>query len=223
MLLTKLKSIAVTLALIGMATLSVGVLISRSRATEPAGAQIVGDEQSQENSDDVRDRVAELKQQLQQVQEKLAGLEREARPRRGERSSLASFPANRLKYRIPFEIGHTESNEGGRIEIQELWGTRPRIEIGGQYLVRGRYQLPPGERGTLYFYETASGAWGLTPTASMDLQYVHLDKEKGAFALLHGMAGPGYFHLHLVARERYSRTFANVYFGTGDNVWRKTP
>jgi hypothetical protein len=80
--------------------------------------------------------------------------------------------------------------------------------------------LPPGERGTLYFYETADGAWGLTPTATMDLQSVTLDEERGEFTLLHGMAGPGYFHLYLASPERYSRCFANVYFGTGDNVLR---
>jgi hypothetical protein len=33
--------------------------------------------------------------------------------------------------------------------------------------------------------------------------------------------GPGYFHLILTDPERYSRMFANVYFGTGDNVLRK--
>src|SRR5262249_46807321 len=121
-------------------------------------------------------------------------------------------------------IGYTEYNEGGRIEIQEVWGTRPRIEVGGQYLVRGKYALPRGQRGKLYFYETAEGDWwGQGPIPDLDLQSVTLDKEKGEFALLHGMSGPGYFHLYLAPPERYSRTFANVYFGTGDNVWRKKP
>ncbi len=39
----------------------------------------------------------------------------------------------------------------------------------------------------------------------------------GAFitqqALVHGMAGPGSFHLHLTSDDQYSRTFANIYFG----------
>jgi hypothetical protein len=55
----------------------------------------------------------------------------------------------------------------------------------------------------------------------MDLQQVSLDKEKGEFTLLHGMGGPGYFHLYLASPDSYSRYFANVYFGTGDNVLRK--
>jgi RNA polymerase sigma factor (sigma-70 family) len=138
-------------------------------------------------------------------------------------SAIARAIAHRFKYRVPVEIGWTQSNEGGRIEIQEVRGTRPRIEVGGQYLVRGKYTLPPGERGRLYFYETAEGAWGLTPTTDMDCQTTTLDKQQGEFTLLHGMAGPGYFHLYLASPDKYSRYFANVYFGTGDNVLRKEP
>jgi beta-lactamase regulating signal transducer with metallopeptidase domain len=132
-----------------------------------------------------------------------------------------TFLAERFKYRVPFEIGRTQSRDGGRIEISEVWGTRPEIEIGGQYLVRGKYRLPPGKRGMLYFYRTASGPSG--QTASLDLQSTPADKQEGEFALVHGMAGPGYFHLILTDAKRYSRWFANVYFGTGDNVYRVAP
>jgi RNA polymerase sigma factor (sigma-70 family) len=128
--------------------------------------------------------------------------------------------ASHFKHRVPFEIGPTETKEGGRIEIQEVWGTRPQIEVGGSYLVRGKYVLPPGQRGALYFFATAGGDWGRVGTI-MDLQHTILDKEKGEFTLMHGMAGPGYFHLYLASPDRYSQMFANVYFGTGDNVWRK--
>jgi RNA polymerase sigma factor (sigma-70 family) len=223
MLLTKLKSTIAVLLVIGVATLSAGALICRGGTAEPAGVSADEREQKQASRDDLHDRVLELKQQLQQMQRKIARLEQETLPRPEERNPRDAFLANRFKYRIPFETGFTESKEGGRIEIQEVWGTRPRIEVGGQYLVRGKYVLPPGERGTLYFYETATGDWGQTPTVSMDLQYTTLDKEKGEFTLMHGMAGPGYFHLYLASPERYSRTFANVYFGTGDNVLRKKP
>jgi RNA polymerase sigma factor (sigma-70 family) len=133
-----------------------------------------------------------------------------------------AFIASRFKYKIPFEIGATEFKEGGRIEIEEVWGTRPRIEVGGQYIVRGKYVLPHGKRGKLYFYETANGEWGRTPTANMDLQTVDLDEETGEFQLAHGMAGPGNFHLYLASPDKYSRMFANVYFGTDSNVLRKS-
>jgi RNA polymerase sigma factor (sigma-70 family) len=220
MLLTKLKSAIAVLLMIGMTALSAGVLISWSRATGPAEAAASGPKSEQANRDDLHDRVLELKRQLQLMQEKISRLEQETQPRREERNPRDAFPANRFKHRVPFEIGFTETKEGGRIEIQEVWGTRPRIEPGGQYLVRGKYTLPTGKRGTLYFFETATGNWTQT-SAIMDLQNITLDKEKGEFTLMHGMEGPGYFHLILTDPERYSQWFANVYFGTGDNVLRK--
>jgi RNA polymerase sigma factor (sigma-70 family) len=221
MLLTKLKSAIGLLLVIGIATLSAGAIISRARTAEPVDAPADGQKQAQLKLDEMHDRVLKVKQQLLQLQAKIATLEQETLPRPERRTQGDDLLANRLRYRVPFEIGNCESKEGGRIKIQEVWGTRPRIEVGGQYLVRGKYVLPPGERGKLYFYETASGNWGQTPTADLDLQSTTLDKEKGEFTLLHGMAGPGYFHLYLASPERYSRMFANVYFGTGDNVLRE--
>jgi beta-lactamase regulating signal transducer with metallopeptidase domain len=129
-----------------------------------------------------------------------------------------SFLAKRFKYRIDFETGRNQTQNGGRLEIREVWGTRPRIEVGGQYLVRGKYVMPSSKPGKLYFYATASGAWN--ETASLDLQSTPVDPGEGEFELVHGMAGPGYFHLILTDADDYSRWFANVYFGTGDNVYR---
>jgi RNA polymerase sigma factor (sigma-70 family) len=144
----------------------------------------------------------------------------EQEPARDERADQASADvAGRFNHRVPFETGLTETNEGGRIEILEVWGTRPRIEVGGYYLVRGKYVLPPGRRGALYLFATAGGAWGRVGTI-MDHQHTVVDKEMGEFTLMHGMAGPGYFHVYLADPDRYSRMFANVYFGTGDTVWR---
>jgi RNA polymerase sigma factor (sigma-70 family) len=128
---------------------------------------------------------------------------------------------DRLKHKVPIQIGQSETKDGARIEIEEIRGTRPRIEVGGQYWVRGKYVLPPGQKGKLCFYETSSGEWGRTPTQNMDLQQVTLDKPSGEFELMHGMQGPGYFHLVLTDADNYSNKFANVYFGTGDNVLRK--
>jgi hypothetical protein len=192
---------------------------------------------------DLRERVTEFKNQLQQMQRHLTRLEaeiegesrlgnvhelrsvpgehnaREPRTVPGAPGALdTSFLANRFKFRIPFELGQVQSQHGGRIEIREVWGTRPRIEIGGQYLVKGRYSMPPGERGKLYFYTTAEGAWN--QTATLDLQLTELEDHVGEFALIHGMEGHGYFHLILTSAQQYSRWFANVYFGTGENVLR---
>ena len=91
---------------------------------------------------------------LEQLKAKLNDLQRRreedaAVQRNGQ--AMASL-ARRFRYRVPVEIGFSESkNEGGNLEILEVWGTRPKIEIGGQYVVRGKYVLP--QEGTLYFYE----------------------------------------------------------------------
>ena len=161
----------------------------------------------------------ELKQQLEQVQKRLARLEQEE-TQSASNTCDTTFLAKRFKYKVPFETGRAHTQNGGRIEIREVWGTRPQIEIGGQYVVRGNYVLPPGERGMLYFYATAGGPWG--KTASLDLQSTAVERE-GEFALIHGMAGPGHFHLILTDAEKYSRWFADVYFGTGENVHRNNP
>jgi hypothetical protein len=222
MFLNKLKNAIALLVVVTLALLSTGALISRSRATEPAGALAPEQEEKSALRDDRHERLADLKQQLQRLQTKIARLEQEMLPRHDERPQRDDFLGKRFKYRIDFELGWSDTREGGRIDILEVWGTRPKIEVGGQYLVRGKYVLPPGERAKLYFYETATGDWS-QPTTTMDLQTTTLDKQKGEFTLMHAMAGPGYFHLILADPERYSQYFANVYFGTGDNVLRTKP
>jgi len=222
MVLTKLKIATVALLVLGIAALGAGGMISKILATEPASWMPDMQEQGRARPEGLQERVVELKQQVQQMQKKIARLEQETQAIGNTDGKCdTTFLAKRFKYRVPFEIGRTQSQDGGRLEIREVWGTRPRIEVGGQYLVRGKYVLPPGERGMLYFYASAGGSWG--QTASLDLQSTAVDGREGEFALVHGMAGPGYFHLYLADPERYSRYFANVYFGTGDNVWREKP
>jgi RNA polymerase sigma factor (sigma-70 family) len=129
--------------------------------------------------------------------------------------------ARLFKHRIAVQTGFTEFKEGCRIEITEVWGSRPQIEVGGQYLVRGKVTMPARDRGRLYFFLTATTKENAV-SPIVDLQWTEVKKGTGEFALIHSMAGPGYFHLHLVRDDRYE-TLANVYFGTGENVWRKQP
>lgn len=222
MLMTRIKNVVAVLFVAGITVLGICGLFSRTQATESTANVLDTQTEGQISRDDVHERVLELKQQLQQMQKKIDGLEQDTQSKRNERNTCdTAFLADRFKYRVPFEIGRTQTNEGGRIDIREVWGTRPKIEIGGQYLVRGKCVLPKGERAKLYFYASANGAWG--QVSSLDLQSTVLDKQESEFALVHGMAGPGYFHLILTAEDRYSRWFADVYFGTGDNVWREKP
>jgi hypothetical protein len=220
MLLTKLKSTFAALLVLGIIGLGAGGLISTSLATGPAEGMPEMQEQRRANPDDLHERVVELKRQVQQIQKKIDTLEQDTQPKRKVLKTPEISLTQIFKHKVSFEIGVTESKDGGRIEIREVWGTRPRIEVGGQFLVRGKYWLPPGERGKLYFYATATGDWGGV-SSTLDLQSTELDRQEGEFTLVHGMAGTGHFHLYLADPEHYSRMFANVYFGTGDNVLRK--
>ncbi len=219
MLHTKLKRAVAIMVVLGTIAVSTGGLMSRTAATEPQSR--TPDTRGPASADDLDRRVADLKRQVQQMQQKIADLEQAARVERRDAKCDTGFLADRFRYKVPFEIGYSETSEGGRLEIREVWGTRPKIEVGGQYLVKGKYVLPPGQRGKIYFYATASGAWGLVST--LDLQMTDADKGEGEFAVIHGMADDGWFHLVLADPDKYSRTFANVYFGTGDNVNRQKP
>lgn len=212
MFLTKARRAVAAVLVLGVAALGAGGFLPRTAATEAAETP----------ADGLHRQVLELKQQLRQFEEKVSRLERQTQPGRDERPRCdTSFFAERFKHRVQFETGLTQNAEGGRIEIREVWGTRPKIEVGGQYLVRGKYVLPRGQRGKIYFYASADGAWN--QEATLDLQTVEVDKPEGEFALVHGLAGHGYFHLYLADPEKYSHYFANVYFGTGDTVWRQRP
>jgi RNA polymerase sigma factor (sigma-70 family) len=140
--------------------------------------------------------------------------------RRQDKHPQSESVAAWFKHRVPFEIGYTEFKEGGHIEITEVLGTQPRIRIGGQYLVRGKYRLPSHDRGKLYFWQTATEAQ-YASGPNLDLQYTDARKGQGEFSLLHAMQGAGYFHLCLLAED--GTTVANVYFGTDDNVLRHKP
>jgi len=228
----KLKALTTALLLLGALGFGTHRLACSALAEGPTASANEQPQRSTEGAQAAAADLAAAKAALKQAEANLAVAQnqlgraeaayRAARPsEKVEAGAGAAAIAARFKYKIEFETGRTQTKDGGRIDIVEVWGTRPKIEVGGQYLVRGKYVLPPGERGKLYFYASAGGAWG--QTASLDLQSTEVDKQEGEFALVHGMAGPGYFHLILTSAERYSRWFADVYFGTGDNVWREKP
>jgi RNA polymerase sigma factor (sigma-70 family) len=219
----KIKIVMAALVMLGITTLGMGALVTRTEATEPATGIADMQEPGRAKADNLQERVLEMKRQLAEMQRKLELLEQETQTGQKVRKASNSAEASLFKHKVAFEMGFTEFTEGGNLEIREVWGTRSKIEVGGQYLVRGKYVLPRGVRGKLYFYETSSGDWDNSKTATLDLQMAAADKREGEFTLVHGMLGEGSFHIVLADEERYSRMFANVYFGTGDNVWRKKP
>jgi RNA polymerase sigma factor (sigma-70 family) len=216
----KLKAAAAVLAL--AATIGAGGLIYRgaggsaAEAADPPAAPADADALRKENE--------LLKLNLQTVLEKLRADEAaktgESKPDGDEAARRFAPVAARFKYKVPFEIGETYFKDDARIEILEVWGTKPEVKIGGQYIVRGKYVMPSGD-GKLYFHATATATgpgWDGTGP-EMDCQYTTVKKGQGEFTLMHGLGGPGAFHLTLTP-EDYT-PLADVYFGTGDNVYRK--
>ena len=217
---TKLRLMGLLLAAgaatAGMVTWPAAALLPDAAAQSPAGADTSARPSQEPESMEAR---------VRRLEDRLAKLETGTTagatvPVQPPPESVVAALAARFRYKIPFETGKTQFTEGGRLEILELWGTRPKVEIGGHYLVRGRYVLPSSEDGTLYFHETAANAadgWG----AEMDLQHVTVAKGRGEFMLVHGMTVPGWFHLSLIGNNQGKHVwYADQYFGTGDNVYR---
>jgi hypothetical protein len=112
---------------------------------------------------------------------------------------------------VPFKVADPRAPRDDRIEITELWGTRPLIEVGGEYLVVGRYTLQSLEEARVVFNLTAENWPNSGP--DMDLQRTTVEKGEGTFALVQSMRGPGRFHVSMNSfGGADSITVANVYF-----------
>jgi RNA polymerase sigma factor (sigma-70 family) len=167
----------------------------------------------------------ELKRRQQRAALERNALQMAARPEdKAELSAGTRRLMSRFKYRVPIELGASESKDGGRIEILDVWGTQPEIKVGGCYLVHGKYTMPCRDRGTLYFHLSATDK-RFAFAYENDLQCASVQKGDGEFTLMHVMVGPGYFHLQLIGENldepSTSTTVADLYFGTGDNVCRR--
>jgi RNA polymerase sigma factor (sigma-70 family) len=236
MFVNRMRALTAALVILSVLGVGTGLFAFRAAADGPAAttedpAKAPPDKLPQADAD-----LEKAKIELKQAEADLAAakalfalkeIEYREALRRAKRSTAKEEPGawaatifGQFKYRIPFEIGLTETSNGGRIDILEVWGTQPKIVVGGQYLVHGKYVLPSKKDGKIYFYETAEGWNGAGPV--LDLQSTPVTRGQGEFTLLHSMPGPGYFHLLLEAQDgdKWVR-FANVYFGTGDNVLRK--
>jgi len=124
----------------------------------------------------------------------------------------------RLKYRIPFETRGKDRSGEDSIEILEVIGTRPSIEVGGEYVVRGRYRLSSFDRGRVVLWETENGGPG-TLSYDVDLQAVNVDRGQGTFTLLHAVPVDGWLHVVLHGTTGTSPTeLCNVYFGSGKSL-----
>lgn len=134
-------------------------------------------------------------------------------------AACASSPfeavGSRFQYRVPFTVAESQMTSDDRIEITELWGTRPQIEVGGEYLVVGRYSLRSLEMACVALYLTADNWQNSGP--DMDLQRTTVKKGEDTFALVHSMRGPGQFHVSMFSFDvADSVRVANVYFENGE-------
>jgi hypothetical protein len=126
--------------------------------------------------------------------------------------------AERFKYRLDFDRGQREATATDSVDVIELWGTRPGIEIGGEYVVVGRYTLGSADEGKVYFWMTADGWDNSGP--NMDLQEADVRRGTGTFVLQRPMRGPGWFHVNLYGG---GKEVADLYFGKGETLLEADP
>ena len=136
-----------------------------------------------------------------------------------ERGGEFDDVAARFQYRVPLEIGKSWTNGQDRIAVTEVRGTRPRIEVGGHYLVRGTYTLKSTEAGEVFFHVKGPSNAG----SDLDLQHVHVQRGSGTFSVVHGFSRDGNCHVALFARKGSDYVpAADLYFGSGANVLRES-
>jgi hypothetical protein len=130
---------------------------------------------------------------------------------------------SRFNHSVPFETRGKDRGGDDSIEILEVLGTRPAIEVGGEYVVRGRYRLSSFERGRVVLYETENGGSG-TSTFDVDLQTMNVERGQGTFTLLHAMPVDGWLHVDLYGLTGTAPTeLCSVYFGRGQSLYPYAP
>jgi len=107
--------------------------------------------------------------------------------------------ASRFKYRLKVQFHDRVEKKGARIEIQEVWGTSPKIP--NRRSVRGFTENTrcPTMRRASYFYVTSEGNWPiLGHSGTADLDRGERQRRIHAHAQLRR---PGQFHVQLLADE----------------------
>ena len=148
------------------------------------------------------DRVAALEQQVSEPP-----TSPQAAPTPGE---------SRLAEAVSVELGDSEFHGGDAIIISEVRGTRPTLELGESYVVKGYYPLSSRDTATLLLSVTTTSraGSGVTQPASA----IRVSRGDGEFALTKHLEAPG--HLHLTFYGTDGRPVSGVYFGAGDWLLR---
>jgi beta-lactamase regulating signal transducer with metallopeptidase domain len=138
-------------------------------------------------------------------------------------STVAAAPAqqsstNELSHVVPFELGTSYFPNGDVITIEEVRGTADAISAGNTYQVKGTYKLVSQDKALLAIYETTKGPQSIPV---MQTQKMRVEKGEGHFSLIFYMWSSGSPHVSFYPVPAGS-SFAGVYFGTGDSVFRKS-
>jgi beta-lactamase regulating signal transducer with metallopeptidase domain len=138
-------------------------------------------------------------------------------------STVAAAPVqqsstNELSHMVPFELGTSYFPNGDVITIEEVRGTADAISAGNTYQVKGTYKLVSQDKALLAIYETTKGPQSIPV---MQTQKMRVEKGEGHFSLIFYMWSSGSPHVSFYPVPAGS-SFAGVYFGTGDSVFRKS-
>ena len=129
-----------------------------------------------------------------------------------------------LSRRVAFEVGETYLRDGDRIAIDEIHGTADTIKEGNVYEVKGTYRLASRDKAMLAVYTTVGSAdptaWRFRDVPDQKTQSMTVERGEGRFTLVFYMWQKGCPHVSFYSDKE---SFASVYFGTGDCVFRVLP
>ncbi len=134
------------------------------------------------------------------------------KPDEGESTRASQDDEKRFPHVLDFRLGKRKFAEGDDIVITEIRGTRPRFEIGGRYLVRGRYTLGSQQSAVLCLYRTTKKRVSVPGNKNQTMQ---VEKGSGTFALEKVIHHEGYLHLSFYPSGG-GGGLGGVYFGQND-------
>jgi hypothetical protein len=117
-----------------------------------------------------------------------------------------------MPHSVPFEIGDVELYGGDYVAITEIRGDRASFEVGGSYVVNGKYRLATQEQASLQLLITGSDEADGKGPVSASAQTV-VSKGAGEFELKKQLKHSGSLHLTFY---RLGKPIGGIYFGAGE-------
>lgn len=126
----------------------------------------------------------------------------------------ACASAPRSVHVVPFALGTPVFRAGDSIDIDEIVGTRPRLEVGGVYLVSGRARVGSHDGARLALYSTGAD----NRVRTQGYQSVVVPRGETAFHLAVALLADGDLHLMLAPTDDTwsNDPFGGIYFRDPD-------